>query len=355
MTTLDRHIIRAVLVGVAMVAGVLLTLGGLFLFLGQQDDIGVGSYSTLDALGFVLLNLPQQAWELLPISALIGALLGLGTLARGSEFVVMRAAGLSVWRIALSVLMAGLLLGGFGAVLGEVLAPPMQQLAKQQKAFAKFSDVSFAGSGGAWVRDGNLIFNVERQSGENQFGGMVLYELSPDHELVAVGRASSARAGVDGTWSLAQYAESRFDADRVVASRVASRAIESNLSAEFLGIASSDPQQLPSAVLLRMVRHLEANGLDSREATYALWSRVARSIAVVAALMLALPFVFGSLRGSSAGARTSLGLVIGIGFFLLQRMLESGGVVFDASPVVLAWIPTALMGGIATVLLARTR
>jgi lipopolysaccharide export system permease protein len=199
----------------------------------------------------------------------------------------------------------------------------MQQLAKQQKAFAKFSDVSFAGSGGAWVRDGNLIFNVERQSGENQFGGMVLYELSPDHELVAVGRASSARAGVDGTWSLAQYAESRFDADRVVASRVASRAIESNLSAEFLGIASSDPQQLPSAVLLRMVRHLEANGLDS--------------------------------RGSSAGARTSLGLVIGIGFFLLQRMLESGGVVFDASPVVLAWIPTALMGGIATVLLARTR
>jgi lipopolysaccharide export system permease protein len=355
MNTLDRHVIRAVLVGVAMVAGVLLTLGGLFLFLGQQDDIGVGRYTTPDAFGFVLLNLPQQVWELLPISALIGSLIGLGTLARGSEFVVMRAAGLSVWRIALSVLMAGLLLGGFGVVLGELLAPPMQQLAKQQKAFAKFSDVSFAGSGGAWVRDGNLIFNVERQSGESQFGGMVLYELSPDHELVAVGRAASAQAGAGGSWSLTQYAESRFDADSVVASRVASRAIESNLSAEFLGIASTDPQQLPSPVLLRMVRHLEANGLDTRAATYAFWSRIARSVAIVTAVLLALPFVFGSLRGSGAGARTTVGLVIGIGFFLLQRMLESGGVVFDVSPVVLAWIPTVLMGAIAMLLLARTR
>lgn len=355
MTTLDRYIIRAVLLGVLMVAGVLLTLGGLFLFMGQQDDIGVGQYTALGALVFVLLNLPQQAWELLPISALIGALIGLGSLARGSEIVVMRAAGLSVWRIAAAVLMAGLLLGGLGAVLGELLAPPMQQLAKQQKAFDKFSDVSFAGGGGAWVRDGNLIVNVERQSGESQFGGMVLYELSPDHGLVAVGRAASAEAGADGKWSLAQYAESRFDGDRVLASRSARRAIESNLSAEFLGIASTDPQQLPSAVLLRMVRHLESNGLDARQATYALWSRIARSVAVVTAVLLALPFVFGSLRGTGAGARTTLGLVIGIGFFLLQRMLESGAVVFEANPVLLAWIPTALMGGMAALLLARTR
>ena len=355
MTTLDRHIVRAVLLGVLMVAGVLLTLGGLFLFMGQQDDIGVGRYDTLDALGFVLLNLPQQAWELLPISGLIGALLGLGTLARGSELVVMRAAGLSVWRIAAAVLMAGLLLGGFGALLGELLAPPMQQLAKQQKAFAKFADVSFAGRGGAWVRDGNLVFNVERQSGEARFGGMVLYEFSADHRLVAVGRAASARAGADGRWRLDQYAESRFDGDVVVASRTASRAVASNLSAEFLGIAATDPQELPSAVLLRMVRHLEANRLDARQAVYALWSRIARTVAVVAAVLLALPFVLGSLRGAGAGARTTLGLVIGIGFFLLQQMLQSGGVVFDANPVLLAWVPTALMGGMAALLLARAR
>ena len=96
----------------------------------------------------------------MPIAVLIGALLGLGSLARGSELTVMRAAGISVWRIAGSVAMAGLLLVLLAVVCGEFLAPPMQAMAKQQKALSKFSNISFASRGGAWVRDGNLLINV---------------------------------------------------------------------------------------------------------------------------------------------------------------------------------------------------
>jgi lipopolysaccharide export system permease protein len=198
MTTLDRYLLRAILGSVLMVTAVFLTLGGLFLFIGQQDDIGVGQYTALDALGFVLLNLPQQAWELLPISALIGTLVGLGALARGSELTVMRAAGMSVWRIARAAVVAGVLLAALAAVLGEVLAPPMQQLARQQKAFGKFDNVSFAGRGGAWVRDGDLLVNVERQSGDAQFGGMMVFELDAGHRLKAIGRAASATADPSG-------------------------------------------------------------------------------------------------------------------------------------------------------------
>ena len=80
----------------------LLALGALFLFIGQQDDIGVGNYTAADALLYVLLNLPEQAWQLLPIAALIGSLMGLGTLARGSEITVIRATGISPVRIALA-------------------------------------------------------------------------------------------------------------------------------------------------------------------------------------------------------------------------------------------------------------
>jgi hypothetical protein len=36
-------------------------------------------------------------------------------------------------------------------------------------------------------------------------------------------------------------------------------------------------------------------------------------------------------------------------------MLESGAVVFDASPLVLAWFPTALLATVALVLITRTR
>ena len=63
MNLLDRYVIRAVLGGVLVVLAVLVTLGALFLFAGQQDDIGVGTYTALDAFWFVLLNVPQQVYE----------------------------------------------------------------------------------------------------------------------------------------------------------------------------------------------------------------------------------------------------------------------------------------------------
>ena len=271
MNTLDRYLFRSILGAVLLVMAVFLTLGGLFLFIGQQDDIGVGRYTAVDALGFVLLNLPQQAWELLPISALIGTLVGLGALARGSELTVMRAAGMSVWRIARAALLAGLALSVFGAVLGEVLAPPMQQLARQQKAFDKFENVSFAGRGGAWVRDGDLLVNVERQSGDAEFGGMMVFELDAEHRLRAVGRAASATADPAGGWRLAQYAESRFDGDTVAARREPTRALQSNVSAEFVGIAATSPSQLPSATLWRLIGHRQAIELDARPTLVAFW------------------------------------------------------------------------------------
>jgi lipopolysaccharide export system permease protein len=104
-----------------------------------------------------------------------------------------------------------------------------------------------------------------------------------------------------------------------------------------------------------MIRHLEANGLDSREPTFAFWSRIARTVAPLFAVLLALPFVFGSLRGAGAGGRIAVGLVLGILFFLLQQMIESGAVVFRGDPMLLAWVPTAVMGAAALLLIARTR
>ncbi len=355
-TILDRYILRSILGAVLVVMLAFLTLGGLFVFIGQQDDIGSGNYTAADAFVYVLLNLPQQAWELLPISALIGSLAGLGTLARGSELTVMRSAGLSVWRIAASCGVAGLLIAAFGAILGELVAPPMLQIAKQEKAFGKYSsNFSFSGGSGAWFRAGNLILNVEQQTGGSEFGGMTVFELADARRLAAVGRAATASASKGGHWQLRQYVESRFAEDSVIATRTPERAVESNVGAEFLGIAAMDPWALPALTLRRLIVHLRSNDLDSREAVFAFWSRIARTTAVVFAVLLAVPFVFGSLRSAGSGARTMLGLVIGVAFFLLQRVLETGTVVFDVAPFVLAWIPAVLMAAAALLLIARTR
>lgn len=355
MRSLDRYILRAILGSVALVMTVLLALGALFLFIQQQDDIGTGSYTALGALRFVMLSLPQQAWELLPIATLIGALVGLGSLARGSEIIVMRASGISVWRLASSVLFAGVVLIGIEVALGEFIAPPLQQAARQGKAFDKYTNVSFGARGGAWVRDGNLILNVARQSGERQFGGMTVFELAPEHRLRAIGRAARATADDRPVWILSDYAESRFTRDRVLTRAAGERVLASNVSAGFLGLAVSDPRQLETPALLELISYYRSNKLDVTPYVFAFWSRVARTLAIGFAALLAVPFVLGGLRSAGAGTRTLLGLGIGIAFFLLQRLIESGTVVFRLDPVVLAWLPTALLAMVSLTLLARAR
>ena len=49
MNILDRYLYRTVIVYTLMAMGVLLTLGGLFLFISQQSDIGTGDYTAADA------------------------------------------------------------------------------------------------------------------------------------------------------------------------------------------------------------------------------------------------------------------------------------------------------------------
>lgn len=355
MTILDRYIVRSILGFVFLITAVFLMLDLLFVFIDQQDEIGTGHYTAIEALWFTLLNLPQQAFELLPITVLIGSLVGLGSLARGSELIVMRTTGMSIMRLAGAVLIAGVTLIGIEVLLGEVLAPPLQTLAREQKAFDKYTDISFSGGGGDWVRDGNLILNIARQSGQRQFRGMQIFQLSPDHHLVALGHAANATVGADKKWLLGDYIESAFTDDSVVAKPAGPRILQSNITAGFLGLAAQDPNQMTNRSLWQLIQYSHANSLDTSRYVFAFWSRIARTLAIAFAVLLGIPFVLGSLRSAGAGTRMFLGVMLGISFFLLQKLIESGTIVFGLNPMVLAWIPTAAMGLATLLLMARAR
>ncbi len=354
MTTIDRYIVRAVLLMSGLVMAVVLVIAVLFTFIGEQGDIGQGHYTALSALWYSLLNLPQEAWDLMPIAVLIGSLVGLGQLARGSELIVLRASGVSVARIAGSVLIAGFVLLAVQVLLGELIAPPLQQAAKQQKAFERFSNVSFGG-GGAWVRDGNLILSVQGLSPTGGSGGMLVFQLSPDHRLLSIGHAARARADANGRWLLSGYQESRFSNDTVEASAAGERTLVSHVTADFLGLATALPQDLAARALWTVIQYDRQNSLDATPYVFAFWSRIARTVAIVFAVLLAIPFVLGALRTAAAGSRMVVGLLIGIALFLLQRLIETGAVVFSLNPIVLAWLPTLLLAAVTLVLLARAR
>jgi lipopolysaccharide export system permease protein len=260
-----------------------------------------------------------------------------------------------VWRIAGSVTMAGVLLILVAVICGEFLAPPLQQLATQQKAIAKFATISYAGRGGSWVRDGDVLINVMEQSGAGEFGGMRIFELTPEHGLKSVATASSASVQPDGTWKLSHYAATKFGGATIESEKEGSRAFNSTIGGDFLALTVREPRQLESRVLWGLISYLKANDLDAGPQEFAFWSRIARTAAILFAALLAVPFVFGSLRAAGAGSRSLIGVLIGVSFFFVQRMLESGAVVFDASPFVLAWLPTFLLAAVSLGLIARTR
>jgi lipopolysaccharide export system permease protein len=352
---LDRYLYRTVLLYTAMAMAVLLTLGALFLFIVQQGDIGVGSYSAGDAFLYTMLNVPQQAFEMLPIGALIGALMGLGNLAAGSELVVTRASGVSVWRIAWPVGLAGLTLAVIMYGIGEYAAPPLAQFAKREKTTDKLQDVSFAGSSSAWVKDGNLILRVQTGEVDRAFGGVSVFQLDGTTKLRSIQRAARISVADPGRWRLHNVATSRFGDDRVSADLVAETAMLSTVNPEFLGLAATDPQLLTLRGLASYIDHLRRNKLETASYEIGYWSRIALLFAVIVVTLLALPFVFGPLRTTGAGTRTVIGVMLGVVFFLINRTIENGGQLFGLNPAMVGWLPTAAIGFCTLIAISRTR
>jgi lipopolysaccharide export system permease protein len=354
MSLLARYLMRTILGHTLMVMLVLLVLSGLYLFISEQNDIGVGTYRSSHALWFVALNLPKYAFDMLPIAALIASLLALGNLARSMELIVIRAAGISTLRIGLWVASAGLVLMLITGLLGEFISPPLEQYARQMKAYEKFRDYSM-GNRGAWAKDGNTIVSFTQQTAGATYGGVYIFKFDDQRRLDSVGRAESVSIDDDSEWKLSNYRESRIEEDRVVPSRDKTATLETTLSADFLGLATMDPDMLTGRDLRNYIAHLRDNGLDSRVYETGFWARIARTVAVAIIVVLAVPFAFGPMRSTGTGARTVVGILIGVAFFFLARMIESGGEVFNAPPIVIAWLPTAVLALITMIAVSRVR
>ncbi|MBS0613797.1 MAG: LPS export ABC transporter permease LptG [Proteobacteria bacterium] len=355
MNILDRYLYRTVIVYTLMVMAVLMTLGALFVFISQQRDISASGFTTADALLYTLLNLPQQAFELLPIGALIGALMGLGNLAGNSELVITRASGVSIWRVAWPVSLAGLTLAVFMYAIGEFIAPPMAQYATREKAAATMSGVSFAGGQGAWIKDGNRILRVQTGDLEQVLGGVYVFELAGPSRLAQVQRAQSVSIAERGRWRLENVNSTSFTPEHLSSYTRPEVVIASSINPEFLGLAALDPDLLTLRGLSTYIEHLRHNNLNTASYEIGFWSRIARMAAIVVVVLLSLPFVFGPLRSTGAGTRTVIGVLLGVVFFLANRTIENGGELFALNPALVGWLPTAVIGVGTLIAVARTR
>jgi lipopolysaccharide export system permease protein len=355
MLIIDRYILRTVALNIVLVVAVLLALSSLITFVGQLDNVGKGAFGIVDALSYVVLMQPQTAFEMMPVAALLGSLFGLSRLAVHSELVVLRAAGAAPIRLAGSVLLVGLLVGLLTAMLGELIAPPLKRYAESQRALAKFADVNLSNEQSIWLVDEGMIINARPRSEQNWSGGVYVFGFDAQRNLTSIGRAESADLGPDERWRLLNLVETDIGADQLSTDASVARTLSARISPELIRFSEIFPDNMTVRSLARYIAYLKQNGLDSQNHEIALWSRIASVTAVVTMTLLALPFAFGFQRVSGTGVRMAVGVIIGLVYFLASRTLANSGQVFDLNPVVIGWLPAALIALVTVIGLARLR
>ena len=116
----------------------------------------------------------------------------------------------------------------------------------------------------------------------------------------------------------------------------------SAIKPEVVGIFAVKPEGLPTLQLYRYLKHLRDNHQDTGRYELALWNKFFLPVATIVMVLIAIPFVFLPLRSGRMGSRLFVGVILGLGFTLLQRGFGFFGLVYGLPPLMGAVFPIAL-------------
>ncbi len=351
MNRLDRYLARAVIFGTLATLAVLLPLLAFFLLADELGELSSEGYGFADALWFVSLSLPRYAYQVFPIATLIGALVGLGQLAAGSELVAMRAAGVSIARIVLGAMLGGAALAGAAVALGEVVAPPAEQRAVALRQMAQSGEDLALTSAGLWARDGDTFVNIRVLEPGAALRDIFIYRIDGT-ELVSATHAERA-VYRDGGWVLMGIERSLISRDGIRVERLVEAGWSSLLRPSLLKVIVVEPQALSVLGLHRYIQFMGRSGQDAGRYEVAFWGKLVQPLLILAMIFVAIPVLLGSARTTGTGVKVFVGIVIGIAFYLVSRSFAFLSLLFGMSPALAALAPLLLFVGAALVLLRR--
>lgn len=352
MKILDRYLAGAVIGGTLLTLAVLLPLLGFFILADEMDQVGKNDYQFEDAMLFVALSLPRYAYQVFPIATLIGTLVGLGSLASRSELVAMRAAGVSISQIVGAALKAGVLLAVIAFAVGEGIAPGAEQKALEWRSNAQSGHVTLRTAHGFWARDGDAYVNIrDVQPGAN-LRDIYIYELDENRQLTLATYARDARY-VDGHWLLEDIARSRITTEAIEVTRIPQTGWDSLIDPGLLSVVIVEPHVLPVWGLFRYVRFMAASQQDPGSYEVAFWGKVVHPLLILIMIFVSIPILFGSARTSGIGTRIFLGVLVGIGFYLVSRTFSYLALLYGMNAALAAFAPPLLFLAGAVLVLRR--
>ncbi len=354
MKILDRYIRRNVIATTMTVLVVLLAIFSFFSFLDELEDLGHGNYGLPQVVMVVLLRLPGLAYQLFPIAALLGALIGLGGMMERNEIAVIRCAGVARQRLVWSVMKAGLVVVALAVFVGEFVFPPAEMLARELRALSASDRSASSSRHGFWARDGNSYINIREILPGEHFRDIRILEFDDGNHLLRSTRAESAQVR-DGKWQLAKLHQTEFGGLVPIARELEVASWDSLLDPDLIGLVAINPNTLSSLELFRYVRFVQSNGQNAEHWKHALWVKLGYPLAATVMVFLAIPLVLGASGAVGAGRRILIGALIGLGFHVMNETSRHLGLVVGMPPALSALGPTILLFSIAMLLSRRAQ
>ncbi len=366
MRTARRYLAREIYRSTSVV---LLALLGLFMFFTLVDELDtVGEKFPLTALFYLqALSVPTRLYDLLPIGLLIGAILALAGLAQRNELVILRVSGVSgmgmlkmLWLISIPIVLAATVLSEFITPIAEIKSSEANLLMRGRVEGGRLVS-------GYWFKEptsdgGTRIINIGRLLASGNAADLRIYEFPDGTALSLMSTAESARF-VDGNLIMENVIETRIapevkevladakvsERPVVVKEKIASRKVETTLSAERLVARILTPERMTLKALHDYIQYLEHNQLQSDRQIVAVWRKLAYPFTLVVMLTIAAPIGFMQTRRGGVGAKVFLGILLGTGFFMINQLALNVGLLYKWPPVV-----TALLPNVTATLLALT-
>jgi len=345
---IDRYIMQQFLTGIIPVLILLLALFSFMLLAEELEEVGKGSFTLPDALMVVFLTSPKRIVELLPVTTLLGGLLGLGAMANQRELIAIRTIGISKQRIAQTVaVLAGFLCIFISFLQFQVVPGFEREAATLRSQATKSMDTAIGSSTALWTRNDNNFIRVNDVLSDRTLSGIEIYATGDQGQLTELIQASRAIYAGQENWLLVDVMQSKFENEQVFETPMDRLLWNSLLSAKHAAVLMLPLEALAPDDLINTISTLRKNQIDTHQYEIVLWQQVSLLPSILAMALMSLPLLLGSVRHVSASQRALVGGLIGIGFYLMQQLSGHLAGILGLNPALLILAPPFILLAIA--------
>ncbi|AGH96041.1 LPS export ABC transporter permease LptG [Pseudobdellovibrio exovorus] len=335
----------------------------LTLFLATDAMTTLVKYKEINTaviLQYYAVYAPEIIYRMLPIACVVGTVMTISSLNKGSELVALFASGMSLFRISRVIFLSIFVLSIFSYYLSDQLMPAFSR----QKNFIYYNDMERTPgrfqtikTNKIWYRSKNSIFNIKTLNTDgNKAQGLTLYFFNDKWDLVQMLTADSVLMN-GRQWILKHGTVTVFDQSSSfpLNDRFVEKTIVMTEDAQDLRSTGQTSDLLTQAELSRFIAKNKEAGLDTIRYEVDFHTKFSFALAGLVMSLLALPFCVGQARGGGGMVKNvgiSIGLVVvyWITYSTSQTMGQHG----QLAPVLAAWMPNVAMMALGIFLLLRS-